>query len=53
MELARILPDKALPAQRTEVDFMEAVVQAAGQGFSMGPGTCKISRNVHVFACFW
>ena len=33
MELARILPDKALPAQRTEVDFMEAVVQQLVKDF--------------------
>ena len=33
MELARILPDKALPAQRKEVDFMEAVVQQLVKDF--------------------
>ena len=27
MELAHILPDKTLPDSRTEVDFLEAVVQ--------------------------
>ena len=33
MELARILPDKALPAQRSEADFMEAVVQQLVKDF--------------------
>jgi len=33
MELAHILPDKTLPDSRTEVDFLEAVVQQLVKDF--------------------